>query len=181
MKKNRFPAVMTGLTVLSGSLAVIFFWVNGFSARGSLGACAVTCLTLFYHLAMRLAVGGLVPNRFDYRSPWFQPRPWEQATYRRLKVKQWKKHVPSYDPRLFSLEEYTLPQILCHMCQAEVVHEIIVLLSFVPLLFGLVFGEYWVFLLTSLGSAGLDLVFVVLQRSNRPRLVRLLEKQSRGS
>ena len=54
---------------------------------------------------------------------------------------------------------------------------IIVLLSFLPLAFSLVFGSFPVFLITSILSAALDLVFVALQRCNRPRLMRLIQKQ----
>ena len=63
------------------------------------------------------------------------------------------------------------------MCQAEIVHEIIVILSFVPLLFTIPFGAFPVFLLTSAGSALLDTVFVIIQCCNRPRIMKLARKK----
>ena len=61
------------------------------------------------------------------------------------------------------------------MCQAELVHETIVILSFVPVAFSAVFGAFWVFLITSLCAAAFDLMFVIIQRYNRPRIIRLIK------
>ncbi len=177
MKQLRFSAVFRGATALCGLLALVLFGCNGFSAVGSLGALAVTALTFFCHFALRLLVGAAVPRRFDYRARWFQVGPREQALYRFLRIKRWKKHIPTYDPRAFSLEENTLAQIVAHMCRAEVVHEVIMVCSFLPLLLSIPFGMFSVFFLTSVAAALADAVFVALQRSNRPRMVRLLEKQ----
>ena len=86
--------------------------------------------------------------------------------------------MPTYDPRLFSLKENTLDEIVNNMCQAEVVHEIIILLSFIPLLFSMVWDAFFVFLITSLLAALLDLSFVMMQRYNRPRILRLAQKRA---
>lgn len=58
--------------------------------------------------------------------------------------------------------------------------ELIVVLSFTSLLFAVPFGAFWVFLITAVLAALLDSTFVLLQRYNRPRMVRLMEKQKRG-
>ncbi len=52
-------------------------------------------------------------------------------------------------------------------------------LSFLPVAATFLFGEFWAFLLTSLGGYLLDSVFVVLQRYNRPRLIRLMSVQGK--
>ena len=67
------------------------------------------------------------------------------------------------------------------MCQPEIVHKIIVLLSFVQLFFAIPFGIFPFFLLTSLGAALTDTVFVIVQRCNRPRVLRRIELQKKGS
>ena len=176
--KRSFPFVMKSIAVSTALLTILLaFLYHRFSSSWLLSA-AITFGTVCYHFAMRLFVGAVIPNSFQYSSAWFQPRPWEHRLYQRLKVKAWKKYVPTYDPRLFALEENTLEQIVSNMCQAEVVHEVIVLCSFVPLFFSLVFDGFFVFLITSILSAVLDLVFVCLQRYNRPRLVRILQKRS---
>ncbi len=179
MKKNYFPLTIKCITVLSGLSALVCFHLNGFRPDGWVGTCAITSLTVFYHFLMRLAVGVLVPKKVNTGHPWFRPHPWEEALYRRIGIKKWKKHLPTYDPRCFSLADNSLEQVINNMCQAELVHSWIVVCSFLPLLFSLIFGEFMIFLLTSVAAACLDLTFVALQRSNRPRLVRLLEKQKR--
>ena len=87
--------------------------------------------------------------------------------------------MPTYEPRLFSLTENGPQQILANMCQAEVVHEIIILCSFLPLLFAIFWGTLPVFLITSILAAGVDALFVMLQRYNRPRVLRLLQKKGK--
>ncbi len=65
------------------------------------------------------------------------------------------------------------------MCQSEIVHAVIILLSFVPLPGTIPFGAFPVFLLTSLAAALTDTVFVIVQRYNRPRVIRLAEMQEK--
>lgn len=137
---------------------------------------AITFGTALYHFAMRLAVGGIwdriLKNRVNHRRKWFQPRSWEAPLYRLLKVKQWKKYAPTFETELFDLRKHSLEEIIGATCQAELVHETIVPLSFAPLALGRWFGAEGVFLVTSLLAAAVDLCFVVIQRYNRPRLVR---------
>ena len=144
-------------------------------------SCAISFGTTLYHFVMRLTVGLLVPlfvKQYNYNNRWFRPRKWEAGLYRKLKVRTWKRHLPTFDPSQFSTETNTLPQIIRNTCQAELVHEVIVGLSFVPLAFVPLFGEFWVFFATSLVAGLLDCVFVIAQRYNRPRLVRIIEKKN---
>lgn len=88
--------------------------------------------------------------------------------------------MPTYQPESFSLQKHTPAEIAQAMCQAEVTHEIIVALSFLPLLMAVPFGDFWVFFLTSLAAAGFDLLFVIIQRYNRPRILALIERQEKN-
>ena len=51
--------------------------------------------------------------------------------------------------------------------------------SFLPLLMVPLFGEFWVFFITSLLSALFDSLFVIAQRYNRPRMERLAHKRQK--
>ena len=84
--------------------------------------------------------------------------------------------MPTYDADTFSFELHSMEEIIMAMCQSEVVHEVIAVMSFVPLTFAIWFGTFGVFLITSVLAAGFDMMFVVMQRYNRPRLERLLNK-----
>ena len=64
------------------------------------------------------------------------------------------------------------------MCGAEVVHEIIMVLSFIPLLFAIPFGVFPVFFITSVIASLVDFVFVIVQRYNRPRIIKLIRHKN---
>jgi len=143
---------------------------------------AITCGTFAYHLLMRLGVGyGVkqVEQHLDPSHGWFRTRAFETVLYDRLKVKRWKKHVPSWEPAQFSLQAYSMEAIVQHMCGAELVHELIVVLSFAPITVIPVFGAPMAFILTSLMAAAIDTIFVILQRYNRPRMMRLIEQKKK--
>lgn len=143
-------------------------------------AIAITCGTTCYHFTMRLLVGlglnRIMKNRANYTHAWFQLRKWEPRLYRMLKVRKWKGYFPTYDPTLFDHRLHSLEEIAQAMCQAEIVHEIIVALSFLPLVTVAVFGAFPVFLITSVLAACFDLCFVIMQRYNRPRVIKLMQK-----
>ena len=177
---NRFPLVMkvTALSTGFGTLALILAYHR--FPLSWIFSLAITFGTTFYHFAMRLALGTIVPlfaRNADPFHSWFQNRSWENALYRKLGIKRWKKHLPTYDPSQFDLSVNTLEQVIRNMRCAELVHEVIILFSFLPLLFAIPFGAFPVFLITSLLSALYDSIFVIAQRYNRPRLVKILKKK----
>ena len=142
---------------------------------------AITFGTCFYHFAMRLSIGYLVnrimQNKADYRKSRYQLRPFEETLYKRLRVKKWKGKMPTYDPEVFDPRLHSWSEIAQAMCQAEVVHEFIVVFSFLPLLAAIPFGSFPVFFITSALSALYDLSFVIIQRYNRPRIIRFIAKE----
>ena len=179
MKKLTFRSAMIVAAIITGLLTLLTTLSYAFFPAGWLLSTVITLGTTFYHFAMRLLVGHLIPNTFDHRCIWFQPKAFEAKLYRTLRVKKWKDRMPTYDPRLFSLTENTPEQILRNMCQSEIVHEVIIACSFLPLLFSLLWDSFYVFFITSVLAAATDALFVIIQRYNRPRVERLLNKQSR--
>ena len=179
MKKSKFATTMHCTAAISCIFTILFTILYRALGHNGLLSLAITFGTTFYHFAMRLLVGTLVPRRFDYRKRWFQPAKWEPALYKVLRLKKWKAELPTYNPKLFSIQENSLEQIVTNMCQAEVVHEIIILLSFLPIAFSRAFNGFVEFLITSVLAAGFDLLFVMLQRFNRPRIVKLLRRNTR--
>ena len=181
MKDSIFPRVMKSLALSTSLTALVLTILFRIFGRGWMLTCAISFGTTAYHFVMRLLVGYVVPKltdyAFDYRARWFQPRRWEPALYRKLAVRKWKGTIPTYCPSQFSLKTNPLLRVIQNMCGAEVVHEVIMVLSFLPLLAAPVFGAFPVFLITSVLSALYDSIFVIAQRFNRPRLVRIYEKQ----
>ena len=179
--KTRFPFVMKTIAAAASAATILMVLLYRHFWQDWILSCAISFGTTAYHFVMRLAVGYLLVRftgyDFDYRHPWFQPRAWEPAFYKRLNIKTWKKDLPTYAPEQFNLREHSLFQVIRNMCGAEVVHEIIMMLSFLPLLTVPLFGAFPVFLITSTLAALYDSIFVMAQRFNRPRLVRIYEKQ----
>ncbi len=138
----------------------------------------ITFGTIAYHFVMRLVLGlffnRLMKNKADYTKKWYQVRGWEKRLYELLRVKKWKNRMPSYNPSLFDPTIHTWDEIAQSMCQAELVHETIVLLSLLPMVESIWFGDFLIFLFTSLGGAVIDMMFVIMQRYNRPRVIRMI-------
>ena len=175
---------MKWLTLVSFLLTVTFAWLTLSGCRWAI-SFAITFGTFFYHFAMRLAVGYtlnyFMGNHADYRKKWYWLRPFEEKLYGFLQVKKWKGRMPTYDPDLFDRRLHSWEEIAQAMCQAERVHEIIMVLSFLPLLAAIPFGSFFVFLITSLLAAGFDLCFVIMQRFNRPRILALIDRKTNAS
>ena len=173
--------LMKKWTVVTLLLTVLLTLAAGLYPHTLLVALAITVGTVAYHFSMRLAVGPVLPRISghwrDWHYRWYQPLPFEARLYQRLRVKQWKKYMPTYAPGEFNPKQHSTAELLAASCQAEVVHEVIMVLSFLPLAVIPVWGAAPVFFFTSLAAALLDGCFVIIQRFNRPRLERLLAHQ----
>ena len=180
MEKNTpFQQIMKRTTIVAFAVTVILALVNHFFPQDWLLPVAISTGTTFYHFAMRLIVGGIVPRLMLHprHHKWFAQKSFEPKLYKMLRVKHWKDHMPTYHPASFSLQENTLEQIVNNCCVSEAVHEFIVLLSFLPILFTVFWGAFEVFFITSILAAAFDCCFAIIQRYNRPRLVRILAKK----
>ncbi len=102
-----------------------------------------------------------------------------KAFIRSVKGKKWKDKMPTFAPEMLDFKVHTWEEMAGAMCQSEVVHSIIAVLCFVPILATLVWGTFWVFFITSVLSACVESMFVIMQRYNRPRVKKMIEKQKR--
>ena len=141
---------------------------------------AITFGTFSYHFCMRLLVGEVfnlvLKNRVNYNRKWFHVGEREMHIYKLLHIKNWKASMPTYDKTLFDPRLHTWDEIAQAMCQAELVHETIIVFSFLPIIASIWFGDFLVFLITSAIAACYDLLFVLLQRSNRPRVLKIVRR-----
>lgn len=172
--------VMKWMAVIFGLLTALLagLYIGGQNQSLSF---AITFGTFFYHFAMRLAVGysvnAIMQNKADWRKRWYQLHPFEIRLYKFLKVKKWKGKLPTYDPSCFDPQSHSWDEIAQAMCQAEIVHKVIIAFSFLPLLAAIPFGAFGVFLITSIIAAMCDLTFVIIQRYNRSRIIKLISKE----
>lgn len=178
-KDSPFAAAVKRTALITCVATAVLVWLHHVHPTGFLLSAAITAGTTFYHFAMRLLVGTVVPRcmKNPMARRWFAEKPFEPRLYAFLRVKQWKDRMPTYDPASFSLRTNSLEQIICNSCVSEAVHEVIILFSFIPLLFTIFWGALPVFAVTSILAALFDSCFVVMQRYNRPRLLRILSKK----
>lgn len=171
------------LTIISIVLSIVFWKIFKSNQNTIFFALSVFFGSLGYHLANHLIVGEIInaiyKNDMDYTKKWFKPKKFENELYNKLKVKNWKDKIPSFHPDTFSLEKHSPEKIAKTMCQSEIVHEIIIVFSFLPLIYSFVYGIYPVFfILSSFLFALFDLSLVIMQRYNRPRFIKLFLKNT---
>lgn len=167
-------------TILFCLLTAFFIVLFLTTKKGVYFTLSITMGTTAYHFAMRLSVGLLfdatMKNRADYTKKWYQTTRLEDKIYRALGVKKWKKRMPTYEPSYFNPKIHTWEEIAQAMCEAELVHETIIPLSFLPMIAAIWVGALPVFLITSVLAALIDVMSVMIQRYNRPRVIRHIEK-----
>lgn len=173
----------SGMIILF-ALTIVFRIVAERTDSSFYFACYVTFLTIFYHFAMRIAAGEAITliyrkRKFNYTSPWYKEKSFEKELYSILKVKKWKSQAITAKPYQFDVKERTYDELLHNMTQAEIVHETAMVLSFVPLFFIIPYGAPAVFIITSILSCTLDASFVIIQRYNRPRLLKIKKRMDK--
>ncbi len=171
--------VMKRATAVTLIATAITLTCNFLCPSDFLFSLGITLGTISYHFVIRLFIGLLVSlimhNHADYFKPRYHVSDRELRFYERIGIRQWKCKLPSFDPDLFDRRKHSWDEIAQAMCQAEIIHETIAVFSFLPILLGFRFGAWPVFIVTSLIAACIDLLFVALQRYNRPRIVQLVQ------
>ena len=151
-----------------------------FTGNDILEIVTITVGIALYHFAMRLFIGSVVnlimKNKADHNSIWFCEKRFENKLYKLIRVRKWKKYLPTYSPVTFDTTQKTVKEIVGATCQAEIVHEIIMVLSLVPIALIPLLGGAAAIIITSFLSVLIDLTFVILQRYNRPKLIRVMER-----
>lgn len=180
MKKSAFAKTMQCIAIATGLAAAAALGIWHFVRLPMVFTLFISIFTVFYHFSVRLLIGYLVPNQWNPNGWWFRPRRFEAALFRAIRIQKWKLHMPTYDPSKFSLKHNSYETLLKNMCQAELVHTVIIPFSFVPLLFSIPWGEFWVFFATSFLAACFDLLFVMMQRYNRPRIMKIFARRAGG-
>lgn len=183
-RKSFTLTAITGMNIFFILMTILFYVLWQKLGDGRLQAAYITFLTTSYHFGMRIAVGELVTvayseREFDLTSIGFRQFKFEPKLYKALKVKKWKKFSITAKPNQFDLEQNSFESLLHNIAQAELGHRIIMVLSFVPLLLIIPYGAPTVFIITSVVACLIDLKYVIIQRYNRPRVLRLL-KMSRA-
>ncbi len=172
-----FMYCVIGLT-LAISIAAFTLYYGNFYPSGVILWTGITAFTIMYHFWVRIIMGN-VSKLFTIhrRQRWFRELPFEKKLYELLRVRYWKGKALTYNPESFSLQHHSLEEICNTMCKSEVDHWINQIISVTTVFFGLIWGELWIFALTAVIAMVFDAQFIVIQRYNRPRVLRLMKKQ----
>lgn len=178
------PVKQVALILLSSALIMeIVFGILCFGKGYQQFFCIfVTALMIMYHVLIRFSTPRILQllHKKEYNSDnwWFKQKFFEKPVYKLCRVKRWKEKLITYDPETFLLS-YTSPEgVVQSMCHAEVIHVLLGFESLLSILFGLIFGRTWIFVLTGCFAAVWELRFVMAQRYNRPRVKEIIRHRS---
>lgn len=170
------------VSVASLALMFAFFFLMVNTGMGVFATLGITAMTICYHFTIRLVIGNITGSiklsQFDPNARRYRERKFERKLYKVLRVKKWKKFVPTYNNRDFSVKDHSFNKLARATCRAETTHWLCAAASLVTICFAVWFGSLVVFIITGVLGALVDLVFVTLQRYNRPRFMRLAERKT---
>lgn len=143
----------------------------------------ITAFTIMYHFWVRIIMGNvskIFKKHINYNQWWFKEKFFEKDLYKLLKVKEWKGKALTYNPESFSLKERSLEEIANTMVKSEIDHWINEVISLSTLLFAIPWGAFWIFFITALTAMIFDSQFIIIQRYNRPRILKIINKKKIG-
>ena len=142
----------------------------------------IIAFTIMYHFWLRIIMGNvskLFKKYINYKQWWFKEKRFEKRLYDLLRVKDWKGKALTYNPESFSLKEHSLDEIVDTMTKSELDHWINEVISVTTILFAIPWGQLWIFILTAVIAMIFDAQFIIIQRYNRPRVEKILNKETK--
>ena len=171
---------MKRISVITLLLAICCFVLYRIADCRFLLPFIITFATTAYHFIIRLMVGvvidSIMHNKANYHKRWYHVSEFEMKLYQKMKVKKWKNKMPTYNADTFDISKHSWDEIIQATCQSELVHEINIVFSFLPIIATIWFDSFLAFLITSALGAGFDLMFVMMQRFNRTRILKIKQK-----
>lgn len=142
----------------------------------------IILLPLYFMCCIKPFFGAILnikKNGFNYKNKWFKVHKFEIKIYDVLKVKKWKNILPTYNKKSYDLSSNSLIEIANTMCKAEVAHEIMFIISFIPMFLMFAFPKVFIYLIVICSlSAVIDLLLIMIQRYNRNRIVKLINRNA---
>jgi len=177
------PAVfMYSTMALTAASAVICFilYYSGITKNNAILWCGIVSFMILYHFGLRIFMGKVTKlMKIDYRHPWFKRHSFEAVLYRLLCVRKWKDKVLTFEPELYDFRNRTPEQLACTMAKSETDHWINEAISIVSIFFALIWGCLPAFLITAAAAMIFDAQFIIVQRYNRPIVLKVMERQNK--
>ncbi len=181
------PAIfMHSVIAIMIVVSIVCFWMYYGEHTESNGTLwiGVTAFTILYHFWLRIIMGNvskLFSKYINYNQWWFKEKNFEKKLYEILNVKNWKRKVLTYNPELYDLKNNSLEEVVNTTVKSELDHWINEIISLSTLLFAIPWGEFWIFFITAVIAMIFDSQFIVVQRYNRPRVLKLLNRKNNAN
>jgi len=181
--KKSGPAIfmycVIGITLIASIICFYLYYGNVHKTETILWI-GIIAFTIMYHFWVRIIMGNvskLFKKHINYKQWWFKEKGFEKGLYKLLRVKEWKDKALTYNPESFSLKQHPLEEIANTMVKSEVDHWINELISLSTLLFIIPWGRTWAFVISAMAAMIFDSQFIIIQRYNRPRILKVLEME----
>ncbi len=167
------------LTALAAAACFVIYYAGFFESTPVLWTGIVSFMIL-YHFGLRIFMGEIT-KRFaiDYNHFWFKERRFEKPLYRLLFIRKWKDKVLTFDPAAYDFANRTPHQLATTMSKSELDHWINEIISVVSIFFSLIWGCFPAFFITAVAAMLFDAQFIIVQRYNRPIVLRLMKRMER--
>ena len=180
MKNKSGSAVFMYLTIyLTAAVAAVCLALYYFNIHKNGGVLwvGIVAFMILYHFGLRILFGEITKRfKINYAHPWYKERCFEGRLYKLLKVGKWKRRVLTFEPDNYDLKKVSLEGLATNMSKSELDHWINELISVFSVLFALLWGQIAVFATTAVLAMLCDAQFIVVQRYNRPKVLRLIER-----
>ncbi len=174
-----FMYCVIAITAITATICFCLYYAEFDESKAVLWT-GITAFTIMYHLWIRIIMGNVTKLfKINYNQRWFKEKSFEKKLYELLKVKRWKDKALTYNPELFSLKNYSFEDIANTMSKAETDHWINEIISLTTLGFAAIWGQLPIFLITAIAAMLFDAQFIVIQRYNRPRILKISKKRQK--
>jgi len=181
--KKSGPAIfmycVIGITLIT-SIICFYLYYGNIQKNETILWIGIVAFTIMYHFWVRIIMGNvskLFKKHINYKQWWFKEKSFEKGLYKFLRVKEWKGKALTYNPESFSLKKHSLDEIANTMVKSEVDHWINEVISLSTLLFIIPWGTTWAFVISAIVAMIFDSQFIIIQRYNRPRILKVLERE----
>ena len=176
-----FMYTVIALTAITSIVCFIVYYGNYNKSEVILWT-GVTAFTIMYHFWVRIIMGNvskLFKKHINYKQKWFKEKKFEKKLYKILHVKNWKDKAFTYNPENFSVQNHSLEEIANTMAKSELDHWVNEIIALSTIMFGFIWGKLPLFIITAVAAMIFDSQFIIIQRYNRPRIVKLLARQNK--
>ena len=165
------------LTAVLSAVCFIFFYSGTYNNTVLLWTGIVSFMIL-YHFGLRILMGNVTKHfAVNPNHEWFKQRKFEKKLYILLKVRKWKDKVLTFDPASFDFKNRTLYQLATTMAKSELDHWINEIISVISIFFTFIWDCFPAFFISAVAAMLFDAQFIIVQRYNRPIVLRLNQRR----